>query len=80
MLSGGGGGGGGGGMGPMMRGSAAGLGLGIKSGLGEEGTGGYNPREKVFCESCNRMADGCMVCHEIVRGRWSMCQVCICSA
>ncbi|KAF3198375.1 SEA (Seh1-associated) complex subunit [Orbilia oligospora] len=30
----------------------------------------------LYCESCRRMADGCMLCHQIVRGRWTMCQGC----
>ncbi|KAK6338745.1 SEA (Seh1-associated) complex subunit [Orbilia brochopaga] len=30
----------------------------------------------LYCESCRRMSDGCMVCHEVVRGRWTMCQGC----
>ncbi|KAK6539252.1 SEA (Seh1-associated) complex subunit [Orbilia ellipsospora] len=37
---------------------------------------GASYKGSLYCESCSRMADGCMVCHQIVRGRWSMCQGC----
>ncbi|EPS41814.1 hypothetical protein H072_4214 [Dactylellina haptotyla CBS 200.50] len=37
---------------------------------------GASYKGSMYCESCRRMADGCMVCHQIVRGRWTMCQGC----
>lgn len=28
-----------------------------------------------FCERCLQMQDGCVICRETVKGRWTMCQV-----
>ncbi|KAF3932703.1 hypothetical protein ABW19_dt0203724 [Dactylella cylindrospora] len=62
---------------PMMsagpaaqRGSVGGV-----AGLEAEAAGA-SYKGSLYCESCRRMADGCMVCHEVVRGRWTMCQGC----
>lgn len=29
-----------------------------------------------FCERCLQIQDGCVICRETVKGRWTMCQVC----
>jgi hypothetical protein len=29
-----------------------------------------------FCDRCQRLQDGCVICRETVKGRWTMCQVC----
>lgn len=29
-----------------------------------------------FCDRCLQIQDGCVICRETVKGRWTMCQVC----
>jgi hypothetical protein len=28
-----------------------------------------------YCERCQMLQDGCVICRETVKGRWTMCQV-----
>lgn len=30
-----------------------------------------------FCDRCLQIQDGCVICRETVKGRWTMCQVCL---
>ncbi|KAK6340145.1 SEA (Seh1-associated) complex subunit [Orbilia blumenaviensis] len=68
------GGGGGGGISSSI--NAAGLDASTADIVGGGGGRGGSYKGSLYCESCRRMADGCMLCHQIVRGRWTMCQGC----
>ncbi|KAK6522887.1 SEA (Seh1-associated) complex subunit [Arthrobotrys megalospora] len=65
---------------PMMSGGGGGGGAAALDASavvdGDVNARGGSYKGSLYCESCRRMADGCMLCHQIVRGRWTMCQGC----